>query len=216
MISVYRSTDPSAPILNGTLGSLVGLLKACLVSGYGVGDDQKPGIGWHIDESTDGLKAAFYGLDVTSGQPILFMDDSGPGAGGAKFATALGIQAGEWGGFDAMDEPVYDPGKIFPTAAQSGFGSEFAKSFTADAQARDWVLVGSSKAFYLFVDWTGRGFATLDNDVACHGFGDLVTVSLADQGLGFLSANMESANSTIASFTGLRWSLGNILSLIHI
>ena len=67
----------------------------------------KPGIGWHIDESTDGLKGAFYSLDVSSGQPILYLDDSGPGAGGAKFAMALGIQAGQWGGFYAMDEPVY-------------------------------------------------------------------------------------------------------------
>lgn len=33
-VKLYRSTDPNAPVLNGSIGSMVQLLSACLVSGY--------------------------------------------------------------------------------------------------------------------------------------------------------------------------------------
>ncbi len=34
-VRVYRSTDPNAPSLNGLVGSLINVLDACLVNGYG-------------------------------------------------------------------------------------------------------------------------------------------------------------------------------------
>ncbi len=34
-VNLYQSTDASAPILTGSAGSLVTLLDACLVNGYG-------------------------------------------------------------------------------------------------------------------------------------------------------------------------------------
>jgi hypothetical protein len=42
MAKLYLSTDPNAPVLNGLYGSLVQVLKACLVTGYG----EKAGAGW--------------------------------------------------------------------------------------------------------------------------------------------------------------------------
>ena len=40
--TIYRSTDASPPVLNGTAGSLRALLLACLVDGYGA----KAAAGW--------------------------------------------------------------------------------------------------------------------------------------------------------------------------
>ena len=34
-VTVYRSTDASAPLLTNSNGSLIAVLRACLVDGYG-------------------------------------------------------------------------------------------------------------------------------------------------------------------------------------
>lgn len=52
--TLYKHTDASAPVLNGTRGSLIALLDACLVTGYG----DKAGAGW-TKPYTATNKAAF-------------------------------------------------------------------------------------------------------------------------------------------------------------
>lgn len=44
-ITVYRSDDPSAPLLNNTIGAFTNLMKAILVDGYGA----KPSAGWTLE-----------------------------------------------------------------------------------------------------------------------------------------------------------------------
>lgn len=52
-VSVYRSTDDNAPILDRSPNCLAIILKACLVTGYG----DKAGAGWTLDEDNDnGIK----------------------------------------------------------------------------------------------------------------------------------------------------------------
>ena len=41
-VTVYRSTDAGAPLLTNSNGSLIAVLKACLVDGYG----SKASAGW--------------------------------------------------------------------------------------------------------------------------------------------------------------------------
>lgn len=41
-VTVYRSTDAGAPVLSNSNGSLIAVLKACLVDGY----SSKASAGW--------------------------------------------------------------------------------------------------------------------------------------------------------------------------
>lgn len=52
-VTVYRSTDDNAPILDRSPNCVAIILKACLVTGYG----DKAGLGWRLDEDNDqGIK----------------------------------------------------------------------------------------------------------------------------------------------------------------
>ena len=62
---VYKSTDSGAPTLNGTKGTLITVLKACLVNGYGA----KAGAGWTI------------ALEDAANYKIIFRNDSTTGTG---------------------------------------------------------------------------------------------------------------------------------------
>ncbi len=62
---VYKSTDAGAPTLDGNKGSLITVLKACLVNGYGA----KAGAGWTI------------ALEDAANYKIIFRNNSTTGSG---------------------------------------------------------------------------------------------------------------------------------------
>jgi hypothetical protein len=61
--TIYRYTDTSAPTVNGTAGSLITLLQACLVTGYG----SKSGAGWTAQGWNTSTQAAWKMGTVGSG-----------------------------------------------------------------------------------------------------------------------------------------------------
>src|SRR5277367_4813757 len=69
-ITVYKSSDASAPVLSGQAGAMAGVLDACLVNGYG----SKAAAGWGT---------AFTGTNLRAYQPAsgnrlyLALDDTG-------------------------------------------------------------------------------------------------------------------------------------------
>lgn len=136
--TIYRSTDGSAPTLNGTVDSLRQLLKACLVDGYGAQAD----VGW-TEAFTGTDKAAF---QAGSGVQHYFrVQDDGAGTGGAKEALIRG--------FETMSDVDTGTGP-FPTAAQSALTSNSLiarKSTTADATARPWIIVADERTCYGFI-----------------------------------------------------------------
>jgi hypothetical protein len=145
-VQVYRSTDASAPVLTGQVGTLVALLDACLVTGYGA----KAAAGW-TKPLTGTNKAAFRqnatGANNSASPMYLYVDDNGPGAGGAREARVCG--------FETMSAITPTGTGQFPTAAQSAIGVgtlTIRKSTTADATARTWTLVANGQTFYLFVE----------------------------------------------------------------
>lgn len=138
--TIYKSTDTSAPTLAGTVGSLVALLDACLVSGYG----SKAAAGW-TKPFTGTNKAAFKQGTGSNGFYLRVQDD-GPGAGGAREARITG--------YETMSDVDTGTGS-FPTAVQ-GLGGVVAamccrKSNSADATARSWIVVADARTVYLFV-----------------------------------------------------------------
>lgn len=139
---VYTSSDASAPVLTGQVGSLVGVLDACLVNGYG----SKSAAGW-----TKAFTATNKGSYLGSAGHYLDVDDSGAGAGGAQEANVRG--------YEAMTA-VGTGTNPFPTTAQAAAPGLFIrKSVTADGTARGWVVVADGTTFHLFIlsgDTVGR------------------------------------------------------------
>jgi hypothetical protein len=145
-VRVYRHTDGSAPVLTGQVGTLVALLDAILVNGYGA----KTAAGWTIG-FTAANKRAYQqnatGANNNAAPMFLYVDDSGPGAGGAKEARACG--------FETMSAITPTGTGQFPTLAQTAIGVGtlvIRKSTTADATARGWTAVANGQTLYLFCE----------------------------------------------------------------
>src|SRR5487761_2687143 len=88
-VNTYQSTDASAPILTDTAGSLVALLDACLVNGYGT----KTGAGWTI--AYTGTNQRVYKMSATLGTGnSVYVDDSATVSGStAEEAYLTGFEA---------------------------------------------------------------------------------------------------------------------------
>jgi hypothetical protein len=171
-VRVYRSTDASAPVLTGQVGSLTALLDAILVNGYGA----LSAAGWTIVQTTTnkrGYKQNVTGANNPSGM-CLYVDDTGPGAGAAREARVCG--------FETMSAITPTGTGQFPTAAQSTIGIGalvIRKSTTADATARPWTCIANGQTFYLFIE-SGD---TLANPIATTTFvfGDIKAYKPSDQ-----------------------------------
>lgn len=131
---VYKSSDASAPVLDGQAGSLIAVLDACLVNGYG----SKSAAGWTKPYS--GTNAAVY---LGSAGHYLDVNDAGAGAATTKEANVRG--------YETMSAVATGTGP-FPTTAQAASpGLYIRKSATADATSRGWVLLADGTTFHLFV-----------------------------------------------------------------
>ena len=168
-VRVYKSTDPGAPVLDGTAGSLISVLRACLVDGYGT---QAPA-GWSMPY-TDGLtppqrahfrqatRAGWEAYDIE----ILDNGNTGFEADRADYAAFWG-----WGGATGLGQGTL----AFPVRTSNGVFVR--KSATTDATPRAWLVVASERAFH-FVLYHAAASNYL---AAYHGFfGDLLTVGQND------------------------------------
>lgn len=139
---IYRSTDSSAPTLFGSVGSLLTLLDACLVNGYG--SQTPPSPAWTKPFANAGNIGCY--LQGAGAGLLLSINDNGAGAGGAKEARMTG--------YETLSAVATGTGP-FPTAAQGVGGVAMVvcrKSTTADGtNARAWTVIADSSTFYLFV-----------------------------------------------------------------
>ncbi len=145
-VQLYRSTDASAPVLSGTVGSLLTVLDAVLVNGYG----SQSAAGWTIAYSGTNSRQYQMGAGGTGCQ--MFINDAGPGAGVAREAFMCGFRTGTGIGTGTGQ---------FPLLAQLNIGIGqvvIRKSTTADATARPWTIIANQHTIYMFVetgDFTG-------------------------------------------------------------
>ena len=122
-VTVFSSTDTSAPILTTDPGSLKTLLKACLVTGYG----SKAALGWEMAfESGDQLQAAFKSTDPTASQFYFKINNSGS-------SSALLSAYQEMTDIDTGSKAI---------AVDNDY-----KLYTSS-----WRLIGHSKSFVLLLD----------------------------------------------------------------
>ena len=176
----YRSTDSGAPTLNGTSGSLIALLDACLVNGYG----SKSAAGWTKEYAA--TNKAVYRPSHGNRYYLRVLDDGSDGTNGARVARLRG--------YESMSGVDTGTGE-FPTDAQVSGGLYIGKSSTADSTARTWVLLADGKRFVLFVAYHASNL----NSYAQNFFGDLAGVSAADTYACALVAAKATANAVDTS-----------------
>lgn len=175
----YWSGDASAPSLTGAVGSLVALLDAILVNGYG----SQTAAGW-TKTFTATNKANFKNAGTGA---VLYVDDSAPTT--AKEARVTGFKT---------DSAIGAGTGQFPTAVQStiGIGAVvIRKSTTADATVRGWRCLADSTFFYLF---TETGDYTSPTVAFSFGFGDFTAQGASDTSNAFIMGR-QSENTTVAS-----------------
>lgn len=130
-VTVYKSTDASAPVLSGTAGALVGVLYACLVTGYG-------------SKSSAGWARAYSATNIDVYRP----------ATGNRFYLRVadtGTQDARVICYETMSD-AYTGTNPTPTNTQVSGGGYWRKSASADSTARPWIVIASETWFWLFVD----------------------------------------------------------------
>lgn len=162
---IYRSTDTSAPVLTGQVGSFKDLLKKVLYGdglgvAYGVGPSQKTAAGWALAYESGNKIALRNALGAGGSGFYLRIDDTGGTAAGAKEAMMIGYLS--MSDIDTGVNPT-------PTAAQMTNGAPVRKSETADATARPWVIVADELGFWMHIQ-SNPASASLDG---IYGAGDL-------------------------------------------
>jgi len=199
-VRVYRSTDTSAPVIDGQTGSLINLLDKILVSGYG----SMTAAGWTRQTGFAGnssTRAAF--RQGGGNQFYLDVNDAGPGAGSFLEARIRG--------FETMTDVSTGTG-LFPTAAQFANGLFLRKSAALSATTRPWVAVADNRTFYLFIqtgDTAGTYYATMFGEIYSYLTGDgyrNMLIARASENTGVAATEnldvMSMASSTQAARTG--------------
>ena len=186
--TVYSSTDASAPILYGAAGSLVALLKAILVNGYG----SKAAAGW-TNPYTGTNTAVFQSGNNSNAPSVLFVGDTGTVA-----ATLVGGTAASAANYAGLTNP-------FPTSAQQTSGLNIMKSATADSSnARPWICVADNRTFYLFIDPTS---ALTYGYYSCY-FGEMYSYKAA-------SGNTDNTRLVVGAGGGSTYSAGTYGSSLN-
>jgi hypothetical protein len=177
-VRVYRSTDASAPSLTGNNGSLITLLDACLVNGYGTFTSS----GW--TKPYTGTNVASY--QMPSGNLRWFRIDDSVGL----YARIVG--------YENMTD-VNTGTNPFPTPAQQSGGGYIIKS-TNTSTPIPWVLVATETMVYLWINYTNELKNVIPAHMYC--FGDILSYMAGDNYNTVLIAQT-SSSSTLCSMSSV-------------
>lgn len=176
-VRVYRHDDASAPTLSGLAGGVLGVIRACLVDGYGA----KAGAGWSESFSATN-KAVFR----QGGGNLMYLrvDDST-------------TQTARVRGYETMSDIDTGTGP-FPTDAQMSGGDYLYKSSTTDSTARAWALIATATAFYLYIGFSDATISAPAQTGArhLHFFGDIVSYKTGDAYHTVLCAHSSSSQTS--------------------
>lgn len=140
-VTVYKSSDGSAPTLNGQAGSLLTVLGKCLVDGYGA----KAAAGWTRAFADAGNIGMFQNAGGAVGtlKMCLNIVDNAPRASPFNDGREARFRCGE--------------GATNVSTLTNGFAAANyfqRKSFTADATARNWIVIADARTV-IFLAQTG-------------------------------------------------------------
>lgn len=139
-VTIYQSTDGSAPQLYGQVGGLITVLDACLINGYGA----KAAAGWSTPYT--GTNKKVYRPPTGANQFYMRINDNGAGTGGAKEALIRS--------FETMSAVDTGTGGM-PHSSQSTLTENslvIRKSTTADGTtARPWLVAADDRTILMFI-----------------------------------------------------------------
>ena len=157
MPTIYKSTDTDAPLMTGTTGSLISMLKACLVDGYGY----KSPAGWAYED----VHVASYKALFTQGEmqgrarKKLYVHDDATNVGSANVWMCTDCTK--------VVSPVFT--ENFWTTSNTYVGV-ITKADQENGGAAAWMLVADSRSAVLLTKrsgWSPRGWAfTFFGDLA--------------------------------------------------
>lgn len=165
MATVYKSTDAGAPTMTGAVNTLIAVLRACLVDGYGV----KPAAGWSFTT----IDAATYQALFTQGSKTgrvnksLYVRDSAASVGIATAWMCTSCTVGA--------SPVFTERFWANTLASDGV---ITKADQENGATAAWMIVADERTVVLVTkrsDWSPRGWAFTF-------FGDMDTGMAVDKG----------------------------------
>jgi len=153
---ILRETDPGAPVLNGTDGSLYNVVKWAL-----------PQLGWTIEFDNGVDTIAFRNNPLTgSGYYLQIDDNSADHSRDARFARVRGFETMSALGVGTRE---------FPTLQERAW----AKSSTLDNTPREYYFIGTDTFFY-FGTWNDRVDRSTGYRTYCAG--DFIPYSANDPG----------------------------------
>ena len=157
-VRVFTDADPGAPQLIGQNGSLIAMLRACLIDGYG---DTDPVGGWTVPfEDQPTSRAVFRQPVARSSGRYLYIDDG--------IASKADVQA--------YDEVTDIDTRITPFCPNQPKWSYLTSG--SDNTPRKWFLISddATGTFYLFLRGSPAAFTDwgVDGDCFIYGFGDLL------------------------------------------
>lgn len=177
---IYQWTDDGAPTLDATAGSLIAVLDACLINGYG----DKPAAGWA--KAFDGGQTAVYRASEGL-RPYLRVTDDGSSAQGGKVAQVDGFLS--MTAIDAGAGP-------FSSAALQGFFGKSDGQDTSGNSPRQWLLAADDKRLVLFSTRLDR----INNGLIPMAFGELQAHHPTDTNACYLLAANSAAYAMNTSY----------------
>lgn len=166
-MTVYKSTDVSAPTLTNTNGSLINVLDKCLVAGYGA----KAGAGW--TKPFTGTNLAAFRQGAGGNNRYLRVLDNGFSTGNAALRRVL-IR-----GYENMTA-ISTGTNAFPTTTQvSGNGMTASYlQITSTVTPTTWTIYATSNYFLFHVELFDDAAGTVYNSL--FGFGRFESLKVGD------------------------------------
>lgn len=187
-VSVFRAIHTNAPVLNGTLGSLLNLIRTCLVTGY----TSHPAAGW-----SEASVVGNIGMFINTDGACLVVDDDQVAT--PKKANVYGFESGT---------TIASGVNKFPTGSQVSSALWVQKSNAASTAPRDWILVATSKIFYLIINAQNEpGFPNANGLI----FGTFTSLRSSDE-YNFILVAKSSVSEDVSFETtlGLNCSIGSV------
>jgi hypothetical protein len=151
-VRIFRSTDVGAPAISTAVGTLITVLDAVLVHGYGSGLDVKTPLGWTKEFS--GVNRAVYKSGAGSLGTYYYVGDYL--AGYAKFV-----------GFESMTAIETGTGQ-FPAQQLNQASGSSRRTLPHIAKNTAWMIVGDETCFHLFVGTAGSYYGAYIGDITSY------------------------------------------------
>lgn len=176
----YSSADAGAPPLNGTLGSLITLLKTCLVGSGGIAYGSTPAAGWTTEFEDAGAYKIVLRNSLAAGGTGCYIRILDDGTGTSATAQHAHINA-----YSSMSD--IDTGTDATPAPVAGWpGGRIEKSNAANGTNYGYEIVADELTCYLCT------YPSSNTNAVLYGFGDFSSRVLPDNYRVFVAAGRAS------------------------